>query len=296
VHSNSGEAFTSNNRMKPDVVAPGSTLSLANDDWESQADWDSNLSGCSFATPIVAGLMAQQIEAGNRLGFSTDPLVIKSTIMNSAEKVLNKQGLAWEPTSVIESAGVYSAEHPLDTHSGAGQVNGEVLSMQYLAGEQGPGLVNPIGWDLNTISNLQTYDYTIDPSLIFGSKLSATLSWYRMVDRIDNGNGIVDAGDIFTAPIPLSDMNLQILKNGILVAESISAADNVEHLFIDIDRSAQYTLRVVGTGVFGPVDTPQRFGLAWFGTAVPEPNSFAMLVIAFGAIATNRRVACSRAA
>ena len=32
--------------MKPDVVAPGTLLTLANDDWEgAAADWDTNLSG-----------------------------------------------------------------------------------------------------------------------------------------------------------------------------------------------------------------------------------------------------------
>ena len=62
-------------------------------------DWDVGLNGCSFATPHVAGLMAQQIDAGNRLGLSTDPLVVKATIMNSASKIPDKQNNPWEPAS-----------------------------------------------------------------------------------------------------------------------------------------------------------------------------------------------------
>lgn len=290
VHTDSSHAFTADGRMKPDVVAPGSALTLANDDWEGGApDWDNNLNGCSFATPHVAGLMAQQIEAGNRLGLSTDPLVVKSTIMNSAAKVLDKQSNPWQPFQSTNIGGLYSTSSPLDNHSGAGQVDGQVLSMQYLAGEQGPGLVDPIGWDLNTISNSQSFDYTIDPNLIFGSKLSATLTWYRIVDRIDNGDGLVNASDFFQAPLTPSNLDLQILKNGNLIAQSISGRDNVEHLFIDLDKSAQYTLRVVGTGVFGPIDTPQRFGLAWFGTAVPEPGSLLLLCLGMASVLGSQR-------
>jgi hypothetical protein len=234
--------------------------------------------------------MAQQIEAGRRLGMSTDPLVIKSTIMNSADKILDKQGLPWEPDSAANVGGVLTVTRPLDLHSGAGQVDGGVLSRQYLAGEQGPGLVDPIGWDLNAISNLQSFDYAIDPNLIVDSKLTATLTWYRLVDRIDNGDGLINAADFFQSSIPLSDLNLQILKNGQLVAESTGGRNNVEHLYIDVDRSAQYTLRVVGTSVFGSTDTPQRFALAWFGTAVPEPACLALILPAVvGACSRGRR-------
>ncbi|MCI0332647.1 MAG: S8 family serine peptidase [Planctomycetes bacterium] len=285
VHTDSAHSFTADGRMKPDVVAPGSALTLANDDWETQADWDANLSGCSFAAPHVAGLMAQQLEAGNRLGLSTDPLVVKATIMNGAEKVLDKQGLPWQPNSATNFGGLYSTSQPLDLHSGAGQVDGALLSTQYLAGEMAPGLVDPIGWDLSTVGSGQFVDYAIDPKLNFGTKLSATLTWNRHVGRTDNGNNIVDAGDTFFVAQSLSNLNLQLLKDGNLIAQSISGVDNVEHLYFDIDQSAQYTLRVLGTNVFGG---PEKFALAWFGTAVPEPGSFALLCLGIASFAGRR--------
>ena len=282
VHTDSANAFTADGRMKPDVVAPGSALTLANDLWETQADWEttspsgSPLNGCSFATPHVAGLMAQQIEAGNRLGLSTDPLVVKSTIMNSASKVPDKQGNGWEPASSNNLLGVFSTAQPLDSHSGAGQVDGLALAAQYLSGEKSPGVVDPIGWDLHSVGAGQFVDYEIDPNLLFGTTLSATLTWYRHVGRTDNGNGLVDAGDSFFTTQALSNLSLQVLQGDTLIAQSVSTVDNVEHLYFDIDRSAQYKLRVFGTSVFGG---SEQFALAWFGTAVPEPGYLGLIMV-----------------
>src|SRR6185436_2341408 len=101
VDPDSATAFTADGRMKPDVVAPGTNLTLANDDWElsGQPLWDTGLNGTSFAAPHVSGLMAQEIDYGKSHGWSTDPLVVKSTIMNSADKVLRKSGAAWTPSN-----------------------------------------------------------------------------------------------------------------------------------------------------------------------------------------------------
>jgi hypothetical protein len=280
VHFDSSIAFTSNGRMKPDVVAPGSALTLANDLWETQADWDTGLNGCSFATPHVAGLMAQQIEAGNRLGMSTDPLVVKATIMNSASKIPDKQNNPWEPNSFTNFGGLYSTSQPLDPHSGAGAVDGLALAAQYLAGEMAPGLVESVGWDLNTVHNLQYVDYVIEPNLILGSMLDVTLTWYRDVGRNDNGNGILDAGDSFFERWPISNLNLQVLQDGDIIAQSVSSVDNIEHLHIPINQVDQYTLRVYGQNVHGLVGDGERFALAWYGTAVPEPTNLLLAVMA----------------
>jgi hypothetical protein len=282
VHFDSAGAFTSDGRMKPDVVAPGSALTLANDDWEgAAADWDNGLNGTSFAAPHVAGLMAQMLEAGATRNLSTDPLVIKAAILNSADKsVLDKNLNPWQPATMIDMAGVATALQPLDTDSGAGQIHGLFAAEQYLAGKMTPGLVDPVGWDLHSVGNGQFVDYTIDPALIAGSSLTATLTWYRHVGRFDDGNGLVDANDGFFLQQSLSNLNLQVLRNGNLIAESISAVDNVEHLFLDLDRSARYTLRVFGAGIFGE---SEQFALAWHGLPAPEPGSVSLAAFAASA-------------
>jgi subtilisin family serine protease len=290
VNNDTSTAFTQDGRMKPDVVAPGTLLTLANDLWETQADWDTGLNGCSFATPHVAGLMAQQIDAGNRLGMSTDPLVVKATIMNSASKIPDKQNNPWEPASSSNFGGLYSTSQPLNPHSGAGFVNGQTLSAQYLAGQMAPGLVDSVGWDLNSVSTGQFIDYVIDPNLISGSMFNATLTWYRHVGRSDNGNGIVDAGDSFFLQQSLSNLNLQVLRDGNVIAQSISGVDNLEHLHFAINTVDQYTLRVLGANVFGGTE---QFALAWYGTAVPEPAGALVATMAILPLCVRRKRRCS---
>lgn len=275
VHSNSGNAFTQDGRMKPELVAPGTSITMANDDWETQADFTS-ASGCSFATPHVAGLMAQQIEAGRDAGLSTNPLVIKATQMNSADKtVLDKAGNNWEPAS---GAGA-SITQPLDTDSGAGQIDGVRLAEQYLIGEQEAGSVMVTGWDLAEIAGNSSLDYDLQMPLVAGTDLTATLTWFRNVDRTDRGAVGVDAADSFVIEA-IDNLDLQILADGLVIAESVSGIDTVEHLQITAAANVDYSIRVLGTSVV--VDPTELFAVAWSAVAVPEPASLVLLLLAIG--------------
>ena len=288
----SAGAYTQDGRMKPEVVAPGTLLTMANDDWEIDGSlWDSGLNGTSFSTPHVTGLVAQQLEAGATHDLSTSPLVVKATILNSASKdVLDWDFNPWEPASIQSVGGVITTSHPLDPQAGAGQIDGLALAHQYLAGQMHPGLVDSIGWDLNSLANGEFVDYVINPNLLLGSTLNATLTWFRHVSRTDNGNGIVDAGDRFSVSQLLSDLDLQVFRNGTLWAESTSDVDNVEHLHLSIDELAEYTLRVRGVNVYGG---DEQFALAWYGTAVPEPASWLLVLVATAGIRRRRRRICS---
>lgn len=284
----SAGAYTQDGRMKPDIIAPGTLLTMANDDWEgAAADWDTNLNGTSFSTPHVAGMIAQQLEAGATHGLSVDPLVVKATLLNSASKnILDWDSNPWEPASIQTVAGKTTTQHPLDPHAGAGQIDGTALAAQYLAGEYAPGIVDAIGWDYSTLGVGGYADYAIDSNLILDSSLTATLTWYRHIDRSDGGVlGVIDAGDNFFLGQSVSNLDLQILRDGQVVAESISGVDNVEHLHWNVDAASQYTLRVLGTNLYGS----ERFALAWFGTAVPEPASLSLGLFAAIGLAMRRR-------
>ncbi len=165
---------------------------------------------------------------------------------------------------------MFNTIRSLDDHSGAGQIDGAQLSAQYLAGEQGPGLVLPVGWDLGSIGSgpANSVEYAIAPALVAGSMLATTLTWNRHVSRMDNGNGIIDAGDTFTQSELLDNLDLAVLLNGNIIAQSRSTIDNLEHLFIPITQQGQYSLRVTGTALSAPV--PKRFRSP--GRASPSPS------------------------
>lgn len=282
VSQGSAHAFTQDGRMKPDVVAPGTSITMANDDWETQADFTS-ASGCSFATPHVAGLMAQQIEAGRNAGLSTNPLVIKATTMNAADKsVLDKSGNAWEPAS---GAGA-SITQPLDTDSGAGQIDGVRLAEQYLVAEQEAGDVLVTGWDLAQIAGNTSVDYDLELPLVAGTDLTATLTWFRNVSRTDRGAVGVDATDLFVTEA-VDNLDLQILADGLVIAESVSSIDNVEHLQITAAANVDYSIRVLGTSVV--VDPTELFAVAWSAVAVPEPASATLVMLVCSLAAFSRR-------
>ncbi len=268
VHGDSSIAFTADGRMKPDLVAPGTSLTLANDDWEGPAnDYDFGRNGCSFATPHVAGMMAQQIEAGRERGLNTSPLVVKATMLNSADHgILSKSGAAWAPADWQDIDGVATTERPLDETAGSGQIDGLALSQQYLAGEQDPGTVDGIGWDLNEIGDGQTLEYLLDAPLEIGSTLSTTLTWFRHVTRLDDGDGIIDSGDNFFQSETLDGLELAILRDGVKIAESVSERDNLQHLHLTIDQEATYSIQVHGADLQG-IDPTESFAVAWFASS-----------------------------
>ncbi|MEM8677926.1 MAG: hypothetical protein AAGF97_01100, partial [Planctomycetota bacterium] len=168
--------------------------------------------------------------------------------------------------SSAQVGGVTRIDGPLDTHSGAGQINGVALHNQYAAGEQAPGAVARTGWDLAEIQAAQATDYDLQWSLPAGAELHTTLAWLRNVDRIDNGDGQVGAGDTFLAE-PLDDLNLQLLRDGVVIAESVSDVDNVEHIKWTTQVSGQYTIRVQAAEIVG--GPQESFAVAWRTSELP---------------------------
>lgn len=258
---------TDDGRSKPDIVAPGQQIETANFNWEFQSDF-TTWNGTSFAAPHVTGLLAAQMGFGADNGLSHDPLVLKATLLNSADKVNQPTGFAWAPgyTGATPSTinGVYTVPAPLDPYSGAGQADGLALFDQYAVGEQGPGAVETVGWDLGSLAQDSGVDYDLSRTLAAGEQIAATLTWYRDIDRTDQpgGGGVVDELDDFTVARPLADFNLQVFRDGVLVAESVSAVDSVEHLYFTAPAAGDYSIRVIRP--FNASNDPdETYGLAW---------------------------------
>ena len=230
---------TPDGRAKPDIIAPGSLLHLPT----LGGAWaDGN--GTSFATPMVAGGAALLKGMGSDLGFATDPKLIKSVLLNSADKLAG-----WSHTST----------QPLDFSQGAGQMNLRKAYEQYLPGEQGPGTVDSVGWDTQVATEAAENFYALDANVLAGEFVTATLVWDRIVttntedidsaiytvDHFDNLDLMLYAANDLTTPL----------------ASSISSVDNVEHIRFQAPQNGQYVLGVKMTGA--SIGDWEDYGLAW---------------------------------
>ncbi len=275
---------TTDGRTKPDLAAPGDQINTANSNWETQADFQL-WSGTSFASPNIAAVMASQMEYGATHALSRDPLILKATLLNSAEKVNNRANAAWAPNSSSVGGGILTVTSPLDSQSGAGQVDGLKLYGQYSPGEMSPGDVAATGWDLATISGISSLVYHVG-MLTAGSTFAATLTWNRKVGWTDNGNSVIDSADSFSLLETLDNLDLTILRDGNVVARSISTVDNLEHLYLAGIIGGDYSIRVDRLSGGG---TDEEFGLAWAGV-VPEPSAIGLLLAgAFLSFSKRRR-------
>ena len=230
---------TADGRCKPDIVAPGSLVHLPS----LQGGW-ADVSGTSFATPLVAGGAAALIGMGLDLGYSVDPKIIKSVLLNSAEKL---PGWYAQPT------------RPLDLAQGAGQMNLEKAYRQYLPGEQGPGTVRSVGWDIGEVPWDGQSLYGINMDVPAGQIISATLAWDRAVST--NSEDIEKV--VYTLD-HLYNLDLYLYEAEDLtapVAMSVSLVDNVEHVYCAAPETGRYVIGVDMAGAAAGED--ETYGLSW---------------------------------
>ena len=299
------------------------------------------LSGTSFAAPLVSGAAADLEQYGTNANVSTDSRVIKALLMNGASimapggngPLLDGNGRPWGPAlnpmnpagiesqfmaGLASAAGqVFSKPDPfntfgnnsepikigLDPQLGTGQLNVVSSLKNYRAGQQAPGDVNPIGWDLRGISGYSGSNLDANPVLALPNDNSAindyifstgpglltqTLTSDRVVSINGAVNGIATRTSSFNATNAsgtstgsggsLSDLELFLWQvdpfNQLdLLDYSTDDADNVQHVLTNLPGGT-YELQVRDL-------SPQSdtYALAW---AVPEPGTIALIIASPG--------------
>jgi hypothetical protein len=256
------------------------------------------LGGTSFAAPSVAGGaallydVAYSLFAGN--ADARDARVMKAVLMNSADKTFG-----WNNAQIPHpngNGGVLTTQG-LDNRVGAGRMNLNTAYDQFLNGTTDIagtatgelGVVDDIGWDFGQVVSGTTNDYFFSSSLIDGSMLTATLTWFHD-RRINSSNSVFD--DSF------DDLNLELwsVVDGIpssLVSESSSLYNESEHFSFALPVTGDYALRVRWfREVFDRVAdaNQERYGLAWsvgpglVAAIIPEPGSIVLLTMACFAV------------
>lgn len=209
-------------RMKPDVVVDESVTSLAGP-----------------ATASVATLLLDAIQP--MYPAADDPRVLKAILLSAASK---QSLLSWQRVS---------PSRPYDEVHGAGELNVRNAYHILTGGQQVPSDSGPCGlrgWDFrqSQTGTPRRYFFKLPPGQ-WGATVAVSLTWHRTV-----------AADFSSAS--LADLNLHLrqasgLTPGVLIDESVSSIDNVEHLFRRHLPPGEYVLEV--SAATAGVD----YGLAW---------------------------------
>lgn len=233
-NSSAGPTLVEGARAKPDVVAPDTAT--------------------SWAAGQVSGAVAMLLDQGAMLGLaeSQKPQVIKAILQAGAEKLIG-----WEKG---DPGPADDTVHPLDWRFGAGEIqvdhNYDILDAGMASPNTG-AVLGPLGWANATLGLNETHDYWID--LATGDNtLAVALAWHRH----HTGNFLSDT--IW----PLNNLALEVWETDaagqptVLVQESRSLLDNVQHVFATGLPPGGYLVRLIGLTGNGP--GPEDYGLAWF--------------------------------
>lgn len=227
------------------------------------------------------------------------------------------KGAHWTPTlwSYPAVGAVFSTFRPLDDELGTGVLDAERALIQHDAGEQGTGLVDPIGWKRNALAPGMPDDvYQIRARIRRGTFITATLTWDRVVDSSDSDLD-VEQSDTYAnggGGTPVPDLDLKIYKvplvgPPVLFAESIGiggagTGQNVEHLHVPVDETATYEIHV---NFFGAGGGLTNYGLAWWTRVIrgacyhPPPTNYCTIdvteqtCIDLGGVWTEEGVGCA---
>jgi hypothetical protein len=238
-----------NGRSKPDLVAPGQAV--------------------SFTTPYVTGAASVLLQAAARgdggpdIFIADDRRTVKALLLNGALKPFD-----WTHTT----------NAPLDTRYGAGVLNLFYAYEQLAAGQKtytaennvaaggahppissGATIGSLLGWDFQSITNLPLED-TVNHYLFnvpSNSTLTATLVWERQAG-MTNINNLA--------------LFLYNATNSALLACSVSAVDNVQHLYLPQLPPGTYDLEAIKYGGPSQSVTPsETYALAFDFFAISAP-------------------------
>jgi hypothetical protein len=277
-----GKEFNLAGRSAISLVAPGTNLPLLNPDGKLNKS-----TGTSFAAPQVTATVALLQEFVDKQLRTKQPhwtinarrhQVMKAILLNSADKIkdsgdglrlgmtrtlIEKQNLDWLATAAYKNAKI-----PLDAQMGAGHLNAFRAYQQLNGGEWKPNAtVAPIGWDYGIVNANSSREYALQKGLQQNSFVAITLIWDRWVELNDkNNNQEYDIGETFIDK-GLNNLDVYLVKengknNEVVICDSVSEVDSVEHIFCSVPTSGNYKIRVQFKKQVN--ESTQPYALAWW--------------------------------
>ncbi|MTJ53801.1 S8 family serine peptidase [Anabaena sp. UHCC 0253] len=280
-----GKEFNIGGRRAISLVAPGTNIPLLNPDGKLNKS-----TGTSFAAPQVTGTIALLQEFADRQLRTKQPnwtidarrhQVMKAILLNSADKIqdagdglrlgmtrtlVDKQNQDWLVSDAYKNTKI-----PLDAQMGTGHLNAFRAYQQLNAGQWKPDApVPPIGWDYGTINANSVQEYGLQKTLKENSFVSITLNWDRLVELDDqNNNQEYDMDETFINK-GLNNLDVYLIKengknNEVVVCNSVSEVDSVEHIFCPVPTNGNYKIRVEFKKQVN--EATQAYALAWWTVA-----------------------------
>jgi hypothetical protein len=262
---------TLDGRCKPDILGNSATNTIAPSwDWRDgfPAGW--GFWGNSFAGPFVTGAAVEMLDYAKHHNQNRDHRLIKALLMNSGVTALNDLGAPWSNSTTV----------PLDNQQGTGILNLQRVYAMYSAGQQTNGYATVPGYDFATVfgtnapgtnilgSTNGVVSYRLGSPAGVSADLDVTLAWDRHTFWSDvNGNGRIDSADTFyvNASDAQDNLDLVLYRNGVVVAQSRSAIDTIEHLHLTGLTPGAYQLNVERLTVPNSGGS-EPYGLAWYST------------------------------
>ncbi|MDK2408670.1 S8 family serine peptidase [Aphanizomenon sp. PH219] len=277
-----GKEFNIGGRSAISLVAPGTNIPLLNPDGKLNKS-----TGTSFAAPQVTATVALlqefvdrqlRIKQANWTIDARRHQVMKAILLNSADKIqdsgdglrlgmtrtlIDKQNQDWLVSNAYKNSKI-----PLDAQMGAGHLNAFRAYQQLNGGEWKPNTPVPhIGWDYGTVNANSSKEYALQKSLKQNSFVAITLSWDRLVELNDKDNNQeYDIGETFIDK-GLNNLDVYLVKengknNEVVVCDSVSEVDSVEHIFCPVPTNGNYKIRVQFKKQVN--EATQPYALAWW--------------------------------
>lgn len=306
-------------RAAVDIAAPGVGITSAlfggqsggnNPTLAGSTPWVTNsnsyvdVSGTSFAAPIVAGGVGLMAGAAKSLpGLSNNTEAPQSTVLKAILLTAADKTPGWT-NGQVSTNGIITTTQSLDWVVGAGRMNLDRSFGIQINGQTGvngtntgfQGTVASSGWDYGASTVGVNNDYALSGRLLGGSTFSTSLSWLR--ERTHS----FSFGNISGSDVAQADLNLSLWSLGVnntyesVVAQSVSLYNVVEHLSFNLPTTGYYGLRVGYAGntfdltpgqTWGSATNRQAYGLAWEGTGLAgDQVAFRMQTNRFNAIRT----------
>lgn len=231
-----------------------------------------NMDGTSFASPMVAGGLAQLKDAARRdtvwnlndVAHAFDTRVATTVLMAGT---LETYG--WDNGQRVTSEGYVATSQALDASTGAGALQLMRSAEVYLFGSRGDGssVIAGSGWDFAQIGVGGSKNYTFAGPMAQDVELTVGLNWFA-------GRGYDMASGV-GSNLSFADLNLEVweVQGGSLanlVGQSATIYNNTEFLRLDLSAGKTYGLRVTFDGmVFDQTSSvlSESYGLAWLTSA-----------------------------